>query len=810
MPTNSSAIFSRLHTWGRTDTLLADDLNNEFNNILTNLNPSGIGGYSVNVLQMQVQTAPGTVGSESLATTVAGEFERIRFQLATIMGTTYWYQTPVSSIAQLNAAIGAASIANRVSSGVTTATGQPAFLIPDTTTNQVTLSTSTPFVYSIAGTQYTISSNITLGGLATAANTGAATTCFVADTNITSGQAWTQLLGENGSTINVATMGSTMTANIGKIVGLKNVTSGEFFLTRIASSTVLMDSYRGYFQNGATTFETRSNVTNGDTLFLMALSWIYATTAGALTAVGTNPSYSGTAPATPANGDRWFDLSANIWKTFDGVTWNDSHSTLIGISIQDNSKTVGTRAQDFFAVFNATNTIEIFDSSSDTAFPVRARYLQSTISVNGTLLNFGKSYLGWTATGSGLIDSTTLSTGVEYYFYVSQTGNFYVSSISPFDRQADLLGFYHPSAPYRCVGYAFCTTSGGSPIFGDIESFYRQDTSSTVSQLTAAVSNFPLAYAVQPTEQYIEINATGGVVYQALPPPIMWKGKRFTYMKTDSSSNAVTLQGWGSQVLVTTANITQGNTTIGSLASNTGLTAGITYFLSGPAIPYGATATWASSVTATSSVNSFFTVTGSAVTFATGTSINGCFTQILATQYESVTLFSDGSNVFIESRRIPSIWTYGGTIMVNSVAGGAAIGAASQNRVMWRRVGESIELKIELFQTGAGTAGTDSDYVFTLPNGFNMDTNKVFLTATDPLSSGASKCALGTAKINGANIIGVGMCIPYTATKFKVQYNVSTNPPAVETFRALGNINLSSADVSININAFFPILGWQG
>lgn len=42
---------------------------------------------------MQAVTNPGEVGTESQATTQAGEFERLRFMIRELKGTAQWYQT---------------------------------------------------------------------------------------------------------------------------------------------------------------------------------------------------------------------------------------------------------------------------------------------------------------------------------------------------------------------------------------------------------------------------------------------------------------------------------------------------------------------------------------------------------------------------------------------------------------------------------------------------------------------------------------------------------------------------------------------
>ena len=79
--------------------------NNEFQNISTNLNPSGVGGYSDTDTQMQIQTAPYPGSVTSHATSLGGEIERIRFQISAIMGSTtpdFWYAKPPIDLTTLS------------------------------------------------------------------------------------------------------------------------------------------------------------------------------------------------------------------------------------------------------------------------------------------------------------------------------------------------------------------------------------------------------------------------------------------------------------------------------------------------------------------------------------------------------------------------------------------------------------------------------------------------------------------------------------------------------------------------------------
>lgn len=90
--------WSRVKTWISKEKLLFSDLNAEFDNVISNQEPLKFDDYSTNVTQMQQQTTPGGLGSESLATTLAGELERIRYVIARIIGKTYWYEDPLTNI----------------------------------------------------------------------------------------------------------------------------------------------------------------------------------------------------------------------------------------------------------------------------------------------------------------------------------------------------------------------------------------------------------------------------------------------------------------------------------------------------------------------------------------------------------------------------------------------------------------------------------------------------------------------------------------------------------------------------------------
>lgn len=213
-------LYSRLKTWVDDEDVTHSDLNAEFDNVLTNFVPLMMDDYSSNTSQMQTTADPGEVGSESLATTLAGELERLRFIIKEITGEDQWYESPTASLLGLANAIGGGLPDNRLVSGRVRATSQqPIFLVPNGAARTVKLDgTPTAFVYYVNGTQYSISTDVTLTGLTAAPSSN--NTCLIDDA-VAADQYWTKYAGEDGSEIPVDNMGSEISALVGKFAGFK-------------------------------------------------------------------------------------------------------------------------------------------------------------------------------------------------------------------------------------------------------------------------------------------------------------------------------------------------------------------------------------------------------------------------------------------------------------------------------------------------------------------------------------------------------------------------------------------------------------
>ena len=84
--------------------LTAAIYNTDHINHIINQNPLMTGAYQDTVPQKQIITNPGIVGSEVLATSLAGEIEQIRFQLKGIIGGAQWYSAPATNLQTLSVA----------------------------------------------------------------------------------------------------------------------------------------------------------------------------------------------------------------------------------------------------------------------------------------------------------------------------------------------------------------------------------------------------------------------------------------------------------------------------------------------------------------------------------------------------------------------------------------------------------------------------------------------------------------------------------------------------------------------------------
>ena len=90
----AGAQFSRIKIWTTGQIPTASELNAEFNNILVNLVPAGIGTNSTTVVAFEATKDPYPGGVESLPVSLKEELQELKFQIQQITGRDKWEKDP--------------------------------------------------------------------------------------------------------------------------------------------------------------------------------------------------------------------------------------------------------------------------------------------------------------------------------------------------------------------------------------------------------------------------------------------------------------------------------------------------------------------------------------------------------------------------------------------------------------------------------------------------------------------------------------------------------------------------------------------
>lgn len=449
------ATFNRLHNWALDEIITTAALNAEFDNILTNLDPSGLGGWSATVAQMRLVTSPGAIGSESLATALSGEIQRLRYMIQAILGSNaaQWYATPVTDLTQIRSALGSTLATSKITSGPSSLYSSASrFLLPGNSTPTVSvLGQTTAVVYAIGGQPYTISSNLVVGPLTLAP----AASAIVADAGQV-GQESSKWQGEDSSTLLISNASASITNLIGSYAAFKVVSNGnsEYFMGFVNSASSLTNCLRGYFfSNSASAVLPidRIPISNGNTISLCKLTWLYGNTASAVVVGYTPPSISNATPSSPAIGDYWFNLATQVWMTYNSSVWMTASATLLGVCVQDTANTIAARSFDPYAVTLPYSNLILANNGSASLI---AQNFGSKLGVGVNLLDFKNTRPVWSSTVMDPNFSTAFSASTTYWAYIGEQGQLYLSNEKPYQSANNGQGWYHPYEVWRAVGYA--------------------------------------------------------------------------------------------------------------------------------------------------------------------------------------------------------------------------------------------------------------------------------------------------------------------------------------------------------------------
>lgn len=357
------------------------------------------------------------------------------------------------------------SPANRVISGKKrSSSNQPAFLTPNGAAASVLIAaTTTNLSLSIAGVSVAVTTDITKSGLTTAPGTQNTATVNDATANA---QVATKIWGEVGSAskIAMASAGTNITGKIGKFAAFKVVHSAvtEYFIAFVESSTLLSHAIRGYFYDSSLNPINAVALSNADTITLMNLGYVFMTNDATTVDVSYNePVYGSSSPTSPATGDYWYDTVNQVWKRYDGSSFQIINRTLIGLVVVDSANCVAARCLDFYTSTSAETSLDL-EINAASATNIQAKRLFGTTNVNGNEIGFGYYLPVWNGTtnyASSTDYFSTFSASTTYYLYLTDTGQTIVTDIPPIYR-ADLKGYYNRHNPWRCLGIA--TTDGSS------------------------------------------------------------------------------------------------------------------------------------------------------------------------------------------------------------------------------------------------------------------------------------------------------------------------------------------------------------
>ena len=463
-----AGLFSRLKTWITNEDITADDLNGEFDNIIDNLAPNLVGPYSTTQAKLQETFDVGAVGSENLPTTLMEELQAERNMIKKITGQPQWYSEPPITLNVLASILtSTATPPNRIISGTEDAQGQPHFLKCNGTDFVLTLDAApTVLSYYVNNILLTQASDLTIS-LASNVGPGAVAGAATASdpNNLTLEES--KYLGEDSSVIWLGpTVGASLAAQVNLPCAFKTTNGGdtEIFLGTLRLNGVnyyINDCKRGWFFNG-TQVNQRVILGVAQAIELLSISYVFIKNDGTLQKNTTNrPPYTGgKLPVGAIPNDYWFDTDDGTWKLFDGLNWNDSLSTFLGMSCQDATTCFGVRSVDFFKTYSDLNELSL--KVNPLLTEIQGRNISASVSIYGRGGVFSPGFPKWV---SGDLDTGVWSAGFNYYLYLTKDFTPKFSLIAPQERP-ELGGHYHLSYPWRCIAKTY--TDLATPTFSII------------------------------------------------------------------------------------------------------------------------------------------------------------------------------------------------------------------------------------------------------------------------------------------------------------------------------------------------------
>lgn len=477
-------------------------------NTLTTIVGPGIDAADFNQLKTALSGPFVPRNSSGVPTDLAGDFGTATYPFKKIYGDELFVSS-VENPTEIYLKTG-----NDVISGLSTSSGQPAYLDPagSGAGRSVTIrATSVDLSLVIGASDVILTADISVSSLTAAPSSN--NTATVNDADAAGGyqeRTWGEYGGEK-EFITVTSMGSEITALVGTFQAF--LLGTECFIAFVESTTKLSKIFRGYFYDAGQSPINRVTFSNSATITLLSACWIFAKSDGTAAFTVTNPAWSADEPGAPSTGDFWLDTVAGVWKIYNGAAFVDSSSTYLGIAVCDSTDCLFARSEDFAAIHRPANSVTL-EIENDTT--VRVDNDDASVCIAGFDVTPGFDLIRWDIS-AGIVAtpasySTSEANSTDYFCYLTPYGDPIVSDIEPTYCRT-FLGWYHPQNPWRCVGKFFNNSSGNISFISDIPTDFENCRSIIYQAEDSAGFAMSTSYAAFPQTTAVAPSVTDGIFH---------------------------------------------------------------------------------------------------------------------------------------------------------------------------------------------------------------------------------------------------------------------------------------------------------
>ena len=186
--------------------------------------------------------------------------------------------------------------------------------------------------------------------------------------------------------------------------------------------------------------------------------------------------------------------------------------------------------------------------------------------------------------------------------------------------------------------------------------------------------------------------------------------------------------------------------------------------------------------------------------------IGGSTNWVFWTLNEKLTIIPDGTNWQIVDRYAKTTWNLQSGITILATSVHPTKGSSRQtDNLWWRRDGDSVELRYEYRQdSNTGAASGTGDYLFLLPEGLNIDSNKLTLYSV-VAGNYLRPNNVGSAQVSGAGSTYPGVVDAYSGGALRITFTNASTTSVVTSV----NAQLLAASLTYAAHCVLPISGWK-